>query len=147
MCMCTEGRGRVYNRQCAAVKLLVESKCSYTRNNRPTRRARLRSRSTVSSGMRHTASSCTSNIYTHVYLATYECRCSLVGRRQAPDPRSARKRAGKIIQETCTHRAKARFAWDTWPNRLVLKVSLQTNHPLKSGPTKARPPGSTPPLL
>ena len=36
-----------------------------------TRRARLRSRTTASSGMRHIASSCTS--YTHVYLATRGC--------------------------------------------------------------------------
>ena len=35
-------------------------------------RARLRSRTTASSGMRHIASSCTS--YTHVYLATRGCR-------------------------------------------------------------------------
>ena len=40
--------------------------------------------STASSGLRHIASSCTS--YTHVYLATRECRCSPVGPRRAPDP-------------------------------------------------------------
>ena len=43
--------------------------------NRATCRARLRSRTTASSGMPHIASSCTS--YTHVYLATRGCRCSL----------------------------------------------------------------------
>ena len=43
--------------------------------NRPTCGARLRSRTTASSGMRHIASSCTS--YTHVYLATRGCQCSL----------------------------------------------------------------------
>ena len=41
---------------------------------------------------------------------------------------------------------------DTWPNRLVLRLSLQsgheTNDPLKSGPAKAGPAGpATPPLL
>ena len=42
--------------------------------NRPTLRARLRSKTTASSGLCHIASSCTS--YTHVYLATRGCRCS-----------------------------------------------------------------------
>ena len=51
---------------------------------RPTRRARLKSRTTASSGMRHIVSSYTS--YTHVYLATRGCRCSPVGPRRAPDP-------------------------------------------------------------
>ena len=47
---------------------------------------------------------------------------------------------------------KGELAWDTWPNRLVLRLSVQsgneTNDPLKSGPAKAGPAGpATPPLL
>ena len=47
---------------------------------------------------------------------------------------------------------KGELAWDTWPNRLVLRLSLQseneTNDPLKSGPALAGPAGpATPPLL
>ena len=46
---------------------------------------------------------------------------------------------------------KGELVWDTWPNRLVLRLSLQsgnkTNDPLKSGPAKAGPAGlATPPL-
>ena len=44
-------------------------------NKRPTCRPRLRSRTTATSGMCHIASSSTS--YTHVYLATPGCQCSL----------------------------------------------------------------------
>ena len=114
---------------------------------RPTRSARLRSRTTASSGMRHIASSCTS--YTHVYLATRGCRCSLVGPRRAPDPPV--KRAGTITRNAYTQ-GKGELAWDTWPNRLVLRLSLQsghkTNDPVKSGPAKAGPAGpATPPLI
>ena len=47
---------------------------------------------------------------------------------------------------------KGELAWDTWPIRLVLKLSLQsgneTNNPLKSGPALAGPAGpATPPLV
>ena len=47
------------------------------------------------------------------------------------------------LQETCTMytrltHGKGKLAWDTWPNCLVLRLSLQseneTNDPLKSGP-------------
>ena len=46
---------------------------------------------------------------------------------------------------------KGELAWDTWPNRLILRLSLQseneTNDPLKSGQAKAGPAGpATPPL-
>ena len=46
---------------------------------------------------------------------------------------------------------KGELAWDTWSNRLVLRLSLQsrneTNDPLKSGQAKAGPAGpATPPL-
>ena len=91
--MCTGGG--VYNRQCAKKQTnLAEKNCiqcfsfqmvvSETGKTgaggecpqyRPTCGARLRSRTTASSGMRHIASSCTS--YTHVYLATRGCQCSL----------------------------------------------------------------------
>ena len=87
---------------------------------RPTRRARLRSRTTASSGMHHIASSCTS--YTQVYLATRGCLCSPVGPRRAP-ARSTGKRAGTITRNAYTH-GKGELAWDTWPNRLVLRPSL-----------------------
>ena len=55
-----------------------------------------------------------------------------------------------ITRNTYTQ-GKGEFAWDTWPNRLVLKLSLQseneTNDLLKSGPALAGPAGSaTPPL-
>ena len=37
---------------------------------------------------------------------------------------------------------KGELAWDTWPNRLVLRLSLQSeNDPLKSGPALAGPAG------
>ena len=47
---------------------------------------------------------------------------------------------------------KGELAWDTWPNRLVLRLSLlsenETNDLLKSGPHKAGPAGpATPPLV
>ena len=47
---------------------------------------------------------------------------------------------------------KGKLAQDTWPNRLVLRLSLQskngTNGPLKSGPAKAGPvEQATPPLI
>ena len=47
---------------------------------------------------------------------------------------------------------KGELVWDTWPNRLVLRLSLQseneTNDPLKSGLAKAGPARlATPPLL
>ena len=101
---------------------------------RPTRRARLGSRTTTSSGMYHITSSTS---YVHVYLATRGCRCSPVGPRWAP-ARSAGKTAGTITKN-------AGFLWDTWPNRLVCRLSLQsgneTNDLLKSGPAKAGPAG------
>ena len=86
-CMCKE----VYNRKCADD--IEQRQWVFFGNGkgqelvgslriRPTRRARLRSGTTASSGMRHIASSCTS--YTHVYLAKRGCRCSPVGPRRAP---------------------------------------------------------------
>ena len=46
---------------------------------------------------------------------------------------------------------KGKLAWDTWPNRLVLRLSLQsgnkTNYLLKSGPDKAGPAGPAMPPL
>ena len=54
--------------------------------------------------------------------------------------------------EKCVHaQGKGELALDTWPNRLVLRLSLQseteTNVPLKSGPALAGPAGpATPPL-
>ena len=54
--------------------------------------------------------------------------------------------------EKCVHaQGKGELAWDIWPNRLVLRLPLQseneTNVPLKSGPALAGPAGSaTPPL-
>ena len=102
---------------------------------RPTRRARLRSGTTASSGMHHIASSCTS--YTHVYLAKRGCRCSLVGPRRAPAS-SAGKTAGTIYTRNAYTLGKGELAWDTWPNHLVGRPSLQsgneTNDLLKSGP-------------
>ena len=55
-----------------------------------------------------------------------------------------------ITRNTYTQ-GKGELAWDTWPIRLVLKLSLQsgneTNDPLKSGPALAGPAGlATPPL-
>ena len=60
--------------------------------------------------------------------------------------RSAGKRVGTI-----TRNAYMQGVWDTWPNRLVLRLSLQseneTNDSLKSGPALAGPAGpATPPL-
>ena len=56
--------------------------------------------------------------------------------------RSADKRAGTIMRNMYTQ-GKGELAWGTWPNRLVLRPSLQseneTNDPLKSGPAKAGP--------
>ena len=88
---------------------------------RPTRRARLRSATTASSGMCHITSSCTS--YTHVYLAKRGCRCSLVGPRRAP-ARSAGKTAGTIYMRNAYTLGKGELAWDTWPNHLVGRPSL-----------------------
>ena len=46
---------------------------------------------------------------------------------------------------------KGELAWDTWPIRLILKLSLQseneTNDPLKSGPALAGPAGPAMPPL
>ena len=58
---------------------------------------------------------------------------------------------GMITRNTYTQ-GKGELEWDTWPIRLILKLSLQseneTNDPLKSGPALARPAGpATPPLL
>ena len=58
-------------------------------------------------------------------------------------------RAGMITRNVYMQ-GKGEFVWDTWPNRLVLRLSLQsgneTNDPLKSGPAKAGPAGpATPP--
>ena len=55
-----------------------------------------------------------------------------------------------ITRNTYTQ-GKGELEWDTWPIRLVLKLSLQseneTNDPLKSGPALAGPAGlATPPL-
>ena len=60
------------------------------------------------------------------------------------------ERAGTITRNAYTQ-GKDELAWDTWPNHLVLRLSLQsgdeTNNPLKNDPAKsrlARP--ATPPL-
>ena len=47
--------------------------------------------------------------------------------------------------------SRGELVWDTWSNRLILRLSLQseneTNDPLKSGPALAGPAGpATPPL-
>ena len=119
--MHVNGDGGVYNRQVVQprskptwltrpVHNFLLSKRSYRERQglvgslrkRPTLRARLRSRTTASSGMRHIASNCTS--YTHLYLATHGCRCSPVGPRRAPDqPVKERER----LRETRTRTAKA----------------------------------------
>ena len=78
------------------------------------------------------------------------CRCSPVGPTRAPDP-PAKER--ERLRETRSYtQGKGELAWDSWPNRLVLRLSLQskneTNDPLKSGPALAGPAGpATPPLL
>ena len=56
-----------------------------------------------------------------------------------------------MITRNAYTQGKGELAWDTWPNCLVLTLSLQseneTNSPLKSGPAKAGPAGpATPPL-
>ena len=61
------------------------------------------------------------------------------------------KRAGTITRNAYTP-GKGELAWDTWPNRVVLRRSLRsenkTNDPLKSGPALAGPAGpATSPLL
>ena len=65
---------------------------------------------------------------------------------------TATKRSLMHVNEggAVTH-GKGELAWDTWPNRLVLRPSLQsgheTNDQLKSGPAKAGPAElATPPL-
>ena len=115
---------------------------------RPTRRARLRSETTASSGMRHIASSCTS--YTHVYLAKRGCRCSPVGPRRLLHDLLAKQE--RFIQETPTRWAKASLRGTPGPTiSLACRPSLQsgneTNDLLKSGPALAGPAGpATPPL-
>ena len=104
--------------------------------NRPTRRARLRSRTTASSG----------------------CAISLAAARRvfmqsglaAPGSWYAGKRAWTITRNAYMQ-GKSELAWDTWTNCLVLRLSQQsgnkTNDPLKSGPAKAGPAWpATPPL-
>ena len=100
----------------------------------------------VYSGLRHIASSCTS--YTHVYLATRGCRYSPVGPRRAPDPPAIERE--RLYEKPVYTQGKGEPAWETWPNRLVLRPSLQSgneaNDPPKSGPAKAGPAGpATPP--
>ena len=50
-----------------------------------------------------------------------------------------------MITRNAYTQGKGELAWDTWPNCLVLRLSLQSrneiNDPLKSGPAKARPAG------
>ena len=60
--------------------------------------------------------------------------------------------AGGMITRNTYTQGKGEPAWDTWPIRLVLKLSLQseneTNDPLKGGPALAGPAGpATPPLI
>ena len=64
-----------------------------------------------------------------------------------------RQKSGNDYENSkCVHaQGKGELAWDIWPNRLVLRLPLQseneTNVPLKSGPALAGPAGSaTPPL-
>ena len=64
----------------------------------------------------------------------------------------AGKTAGTIYTRNAYTLGKGELAWDTWPNHLVGRQSLQsgneTNDPLKSGPALARPAGpATPPLV
>ena len=53
--------------------------------------------------------------------------------------------AGGMITRNTYTQGKGELEWVTWPIRLVLKLSLQseneTNDPLKSGPALARPAG------
>ena len=61
------------------------------------------------------------------------------------------QKTGTITRNAYTQ-GEGELAWDTWPNRLVLRLSLQSENetydPLKSGPAKAGPAGLvTPPLL
>ena len=54
--------------------------------------------------------------------------------------------------EKCVHaQGKGELAWDIWPNRLVLRLLLQseneTNVSLKSGPALAGPAGSASELI
>ena len=96
--MCMGGGGRVYNRQCAAVKTTCEVKMQLYKKHLNLRGT------TASSGMYHIANSCM--LYTHVHSATRGCRCSLVGPRRAPDlPTNTCKR--ERLRETRTHKAKA----------------------------------------
>ena len=90
---------------------------------------------------------CNGGVYNHVYLATHGCQCSPVGPRWAPDPPA---RVGTITRNAYMQ-GKGELAWDTWSNRLILRLSLQseneTNDSLKSGPALAGPAGpATPPL-
>ena len=66
--------------------------------NRPTCKARLKSRTIGSSGMHHIASSCTS--YMHVYLATRGCRCSL-GTRPTAHEKVVRPRPEQPERRRC----------------------------------------------
>ena len=52
------------------------------------------------------------------------------------------------LYEKRVHAGQRRVCVDTWTNRLVLRLSLQSgSDPLKSGPAKAGPAGpATPPL-
>ena len=97
------------------------------------RRGSLRSRTTAS------APYC----YTYLYLASRRCRYSLIGPRRAPDPPAKERLYEKRILA-----GQRRVCVDTWTNRLVLRLSLQSgSDPLKSGPAKAGPAGpATPPL-
>ena len=55
-----------------------------------------------------------------------------------------------MITRNAYTQGKGELAWDTWPNCLVLTLSLQseneTNNPLKSGPAKAGSAGPATPL-
>ena len=87
-------------------------------------------------------------IYTHVHLQHV---VPIQSGRAAPGSWSAGKRAQTIYEKRTYTQGKGELAWDTWPNHLVLRLSLQsgneTNNPLKSGPAKAGPAGPvTPPL-
>ena len=65
-------------------------------------------------------------------------RCRL---HRAPDPSVIERE--QLQGRNAYTQGKGELAWDTWPNRLVLRLSLQstveTNDPLKSGPAKVGP--------
>ena len=83
---------------------LVGSLC-----NRPTHSARLRCRTTASSGMRHITSSCMS--YMHVYLATRGCRCMESGNETNDPLKSAWPDQSDRRRSLCIWLFSSIFSW------------------------------------